>query len=107
MVFHSRRKLCSSENLKTSNSFVDFRLRAVRASLGHGDLPPKRKTTASESSDTWDCHYRSSHRRAFALPAGVDCPPAPINHCDSSIKLCRVDTLHHLSEGNTRRLLVD
>ena len=72
MVFHSRRKLCSSENLKTSNSFVDFRLRAVRASLGHGlSLFQKQKTLLSESSDMWDCHYRSSHRRAFAFPANL------------------------------------
>ena len=73
-----------------------------RASLGHGGLPPRGKTTAAESSDTWDCHYRSSHRRAFAFPAGVDCPPASINHCDGRIERYSTVTKHP-SGGNTRK----
>src|SRR5699024_736690 len=99
---------------------VNFRLRAVRASLGHGlSLFQKQKTLLSETSDTWDwdCDY-SSHRKALPLSfapsksicfsrkslrwdeseatfPGVDCPPAPINQCDSSyIKLFSVITVH-------------
>src|SRR5690625_4358962 len=51
--------LRSSENLKSSISFVDFRLRAVRASLGHGDLPPKHRTCKCKFS-RWGEHLAQS-----------------------------------------------
>lgn len=65
LIFFCRPNLDTAPLISTPGS---------RASLGNGLSLRSGKTSAAVSSDTWDCDYRSSHRRALAFPAGVDCP---------------------------------